>query len=407
MKIIRDPIHGYIEIEDKILPIISTEIFQRLRYISQTGLAYLVYPGMTHTRFEHSLGVMHLAKELTKYVKLNSEEFSDVSFIDNDFLDLISLAGLLHDIGHLPFSHTFENVLSLAKEIYGLSVEYYGKKTHVIFGNKIIDQYLSNYLDKFSKRYDTVNFVQRVISSTPKTKEERFASLIISNAIDADRGDYLLRDSYFAGVGYGNFDIERLKRSLIYVDDKLIVLKKAIPVIEQFLLARMYMYETVYFHSVVGLYNAILSHAIVKLIKKSSIPQISPENYLKLTDFLILSKLEEAGKEFYEAVIYRKGFKRIKKDIIGNCYEYMEKRRSEINRVMRETEGLVIYHDFYDVPYSEDEIFVYYDDEIKPLSSVSSIVSSLKSIKKGIIGYHEKAENEVSKLTKLLEECQF
>ena len=406
MKIIRDPIHGYIEIDDRILPIISSEIFQRLRYIHQTSIAYLVYPGMTHTRFEHSLGVMNLARELTKFVKINSEQYSDLSFIDEEFINLVSLAGLLHDIGHLPFSHTFENALSLAKEVYGIDVEYYGKKTHVVFGNRIIDNYLSNYLDKFSRNYDTVNFVQRVISSTPKTKEERFASLIISSEIDADRGDYLLRDSYFAGVGYGNFDIERLKRSLIYIDNKLVIPKKAIPVIEQFLLARMYMYETVYFHSVVGLYNAVLSHAIVRLIKSNALPEISPENYPKLTDFLILSKLDLAGKEFYDGILNRKGFKRLKTDIMGECYEKVEKRRNEINEIMRESKGLIVYHDFYDVPYAEDEIFVYAEDEIKPLSSISPIISSLKSIKKGVFGYHISMENSLDKINDLIKECK-
>ncbi|WP_338599095.1 HD domain-containing protein [Sulfolobus tengchongensis] len=405
MKIIRDPIHGYIEIDDKILQIVSADIFQRLRYITQTGLAYLVYPGMRHTRFEHSLGVMHLAKELAKYVKINSEQYTDVSFIDDDYLNLISLAGLLHDIGHLPFSHTFENALSVAKEVYGIDVEYYGKKTHVIFGNRIIDYYLSSYLDKLSKNYDAVNFIQRVISSTPKTREENFASLIISSPLDADRGDYLLRDSYFAGVGYGNFDIERIKRSLIYVNDRLVVLKKALPVVEQFLLARMYMYETVYFHSVVGLYNAILSHAVVRLIQKGLIPNISPENYLKLNDVQILSKLEEAGKEFYNAILYRRGFKRFKRDVVGNCYEILDKKRKEINEIMKENNGLILYHDFYDVPYSDDEIFVYDDDEIKPLSSESIIVSSLKSIKKGVIGYHESAENKMKDILDILREC--
>ncbi|ADX86180.1 HD domain-containing protein [Saccharolobus islandicus] len=405
MKIIRDPIHGYIEVEDFILQIVSTEIFQRLRHITQTGLAYLVYPGMRHTRFEHSLGVMHLAKELTRYIKINSEQYTELDFINEEYLKLVGLSGLLHDIGHLPFSHTFENALSLAKEVYGIDVEYYGKKTHVILGNRVIDYYLGNFLDKLSKNYDVVNFVQRVISSTPRTKEESLASLIISSPLDADRGDYLLRDSYFAGVGYGNFDIERIKRSLIYVNGKLAVLKKAIPVVEQFLLARMYMYETIYFHSVVGLYNAVLSHAVAKLMQKNLIPDITPENYLKLNDVLIMSKLDEAGKEFFNSIIYRKGFKRYKKDITGNCYETLEKKRKEINEIMRENNGLILYHDFYDVPYSEDEIFVYDDDEIRPLSNESKIVSSLSIIKKGIIGYHESVEDKVKKIHEILREC--
>ncbi|TRM99721.1 phosphohydrolase [Sulfolobus sp. F1] len=406
MKIIRDPIHGYIEISDKILQIISTDIFQRLRHISQTGLAYLVYPGMRHTRFEHSLGVMYLVKEFIRYIKINSEGIESLDFLEDDeFIDLVSVAGLLHDIGHLPFSHTFENALSISKEVYGLDVEYYGKKTHVILGSRVIDTYLSHIIDKLFKNFNSVNFIQRVILSTPKTRGEKFASSIISSAIDADRSDYLPRDSYFAGVGYGNIDLERLKRSLMYVNDRLVAMKKAIPVIEQFLLSRMYMYQTIYFHSVVGLYNAILSHAISRLIEKDLIPKIDPENYIELNDFLILSKIRESGKEFYDGIVNRRGFKRVKKDVVDSCYKFFEDNRKEINEVMRDSKGLILYHDFYDVPYSEDEIFVYQDDEIKPLSNVSNIISSLRSIKKGVIGYHESVENKLERINNLLKNC--
>jgi len=158
---------------------------------------------------------------------------------------------------------------------------------------------------------------------------------------------------------------------------------------------------------VVGLYNAVLSHAVAKLMQKILYLIIAPENYLKLNDVLIMSKLDEAGKEFFNSIIYRKGFKRYKKDITGNCYETLEKKRKEINEIMRENNGLILYHDFYYVPYSEDEIFVYDDDEIRPLSNESKIVSSLSIIKKGIIGYHESVEDKIKKSMKFYENALF
>nr|WP_256202555.1 HD domain-containing protein [Sulfuracidifex tepidarius] len=287
MKLIRDPVHGYIELDEQTLHVISNPFFQRLRQVTQTGVAYMVYPGMTHKRFEHSLGTMYLAKEFCSFLRRNSE----VDFLTPEITSLISIAGLLHDIGHMPFSHTFENVLSVLSKVYGIDVEEYGKKTHVVMGERIIQDELSHILEReFSyARVDPVKFVVNVISGNPRTEEERLGSLMISSLLDADRSDYLLRDSYFAGVDYGKFDIERLKRVMVYVDGKLAIMKKATPIVEEFLLARMYMYENVYFHSVVGMYNAILTHGISKLVRENrmGIPS-SPSDLLKLNEFNIL-----------------------------------------------------------------------------------------------------------------------
>ncbi len=337
MKLIRDPIHGYIRISDKLLQIISSPMFQRLRYIKQTGLAYLVYPGMNHTRFEHSIGVMHLSKEFTRFINENSK----ISFVDEEFIELIGLAGLLHDIGHMPFSHTFENALILAKDVYGMNVHEEGKKTHVKIGEKIVGEYLGDLIDKnFSESVnDPVKFLQRVMDETPETEEEKFATLIISNFVDADRGDYLLRDSYYAGVSYGEFDVERLKRFLVFIDGKITILSKAVPIVEQFLLSRMYMYENVYFHSVVGLYNAIISHAIVKLFENGMSMPDNEDDFKKFTDYFIISGLYNIDGKFRDAILFRKGFIRIKKDIVGQCFDEFSNLKQEIYDDMRESNG--------------------------------------------------------------------
>ncbi len=404
MKLIRDPIHGYIEVPDKFLKVISTPVFQRLRYVKQTGLAYMVYPGMNHTRFEHSLGVMYLARELAKFISENSK----LDFVN---VELVALAGLLHDVGHLPFSHTFENALMLARQVYGLDVEEQGKKTHVNFGVRVVKEFLAHVIEKeFSKEAsDPVNFVVNVLEERPRSEEEKIASLIVSNFVDADRGDYLLRDSYYAGVTYGYFDVERLKRFLVYFNGKIAVMEKAVPIVEQFLLARMYMFENVYFHSVVGLYNAIISHAIVSLMKRGlEIPQ-DERGFSAFTDDFILAKLWEVDERFRNAVLFRTGFKRVKRDVTGKCLDLFSSHREEIYGLMREHDGLLIYHEFNDVPYYEEKdeaLYVYDGEEVKKLTSISLIAKSLKEIRKAVIGYHESVEGDVKYFVQLLEECR-
>jgi HD superfamily phosphohydrolase len=407
MKLVRDPVHGYIELDERVLRLVSDPFFQRLRHVTQTGLAYMVYPGMTHKRFEHSLGTMYLAKEFSSFIKRNSE----VDFLTTEMISLISIAGLLHDIGHMPFSHTFENVLATLRQVYGKEVIEQGKKTHVIMGEKIISEELSSVLEKeFSfVGVDPVKFVINVISGKYNTEEEKLASLLISSFIDSDRSDYLLRDSYFAGVDYGRFDIERLKRVMLYVDGNLAILKKATPIVEEFLLARMYMYENVYFHSVVGMYNAIATHGIAKLIRESIIEvPLQPKELLKLNEFNIMSELQKHGDEFYIGLMERKGFRRIKQDITKECIN-ADKIRDEAMKESFETNGLIMYHDFFDVPYMEDlgeAIYIYDGKEIERFSSVSTMVRSMKELKKAIVAYHVKVKDRIDKLERMIKECK-
>ena len=401
MKIIRDPIHGYIEVSDRVLPIISDPYFQRLRYITQNALGYMVYPGMRHTRFEHSLGVMYLIKEFLQYVKKNSVEKLD--FVDDEYTELVGVVGLLHDVGHYAFSHTFESALNVAREVYQLNVPYHGKKTHVYNGIEIIENNLAPIIDRAFPDLDAVKFIKDVLREEPKNEEERLALQLVSNFVDADRGDYLLRDSYYAGVGYGSYDIERLKRVLTYVDGKIAVLKKAIPIVEQFLLARMYMFENVYFHSVVGMYNSILSHAIAKLLLDG---KLDLSDKLYLIDVNVLSLISTMRDEkFPKAIFFRQGYKRIKKDIEGECLNKIN--REELIELSRETEGGIIYHEFFDTPYSEEKeaVYIFDGENVYQLSRFSSLINAVRDLKKAIIVYHVSQSERVEKFEREIEEC--
>ncbi len=403
MKLIRDPIHGYIEIRDELLPFVSHPYFQRLRYITQTGLAYLVYPGMTHSRFEHSLGTMYLASEFLKYVKQNS----DVNFIDEGYINLVSLVGLLHDVGHLPFSHTYENALEIYEKVFGGKANHRGRKTHVDVGVKVVQEVFADMIDKAFGGVvsDPVKFVINVMKEEPKDEEERLATLIVSNFIDADRGDYLLRDSYYAGVEYGLYDMERLKRFLIFVEGKLAVLRKAVPIVEHFLLARMYMYENVYFHSVVGMYNAVLATGMAKMFANRDLDPIPDvKDLTEYVDFNVLGMIRDV-KPFGDGVIFRQGWKRYKRDVEGSCLDAIRERALEISR---ETDGLVILHEFHDAPYKEtksDAIYVY-DGEVYELSRISKVAGALSEIRKGVIVYHASVEDKAKELIKAVNECK-
>jgi HD superfamily phosphohydrolase len=402
VKLIRDPVHGYVEINDRALGVISNPYFQRLRHITQTGLAYLVYPGMTHSRFEHSVGSMYLASEFLRYIARNSR----LDFVTDDYVSLVSVIALLHDVGHLPFSHTWENGLEAYKTIYGEISGYRGRKTHVDLGIRLIEEVFSDALERAYGGFvsDPVGFAKRVLMESPRNDEERLATLVISNFIDADRGDYLLRDSYHAGVEYGIYDIERLKRFLTYVDGRLAVMRKAVPIVEHFLLARMYMYQNVYFHDVVGMYNAVLAFGLAKLFREGRLDPI-PEarNYLDYVDFQVLSLIRGLEK-FRDGVIYRRGWKRLKTDLDEGCVDIL---RKEVNQLTASTEGLVILHEFRDAPYKETktEAVYIYDGEVYELSRVSAIARAIAELKKGIIVYHVSQEKEVQPILKEAQDC--
>ena len=406
MKLIRDPVHGYIEVPDRLLPIVSNPLFQRLRYVKQTALAYMVYPGMNHTRFEHSLGVMHLSLEFLKYIRENSS-----LELDQEVMELIAVTAMLHDVGHLPFSHTFENALQVARQVYGVDVFEKDKKTHVILGTQLIEKGLASDLEKNFKTFeDPVKFVTRVLMETPRNREEKLAHLIISNFIDADRSDYLLRDSYSAGVEYGQFDIERMKRFLYFENDMLVVLGKVLPIVEQFLLARMYMFQNVYFHSVVGMYNAILSQAIAQLLRDGIIEMpVEVEDFLVFDDNFVISKLQHVRRELRDAIMYRQGFKRIKMEPSPNCIGKLESIKQEIHEDMRSSGGLLIYHEFNDVPYREEKdeaVYILTPHGVERLKRVSPLIGSLSEIRKVVVGYHVSRDDLGRKYEKILSECK-
>jgi HD superfamily phosphohydrolase len=234
---IRDPVHGFIHRRSYEQDIIDTRVFQRLRSLRQLALANLVYPGATHTRFDHSLGAFHLAGGLALALAPKSE--SDQR--------LVRLAVLLHDIGHGPFSHVSEPILRTHAVPGVLSVEE-ESKIHEMISARIIleDEELGRHLGDTER--------EKIVGLLAGTFGDTYLHEIVSGPIDADKQDYLLRDSHFTGVKYGIYDQERLRNTLCVHEENeervLAISIDGLHTLEQFVLAKYYMTTQVYRHRI-------------------------------------------------------------------------------------------------------------------------------------------------------------
>lgn len=222
-KIVNDPIYGFVSIPDDLhFDIIEHPYFQRLRRIKQVSLTNLVYPGANHTRFAHSLGAMHLIRRAIQLLRGKGYDISD------EELEAASLAILLHDSGHGPFSHTLENSI-----VEGITHEDLSLLLMKKF-NELHDGRLDLAIKIFTGQY-----------------EKGFLSKLISSQLDVDRIDYLKRDSFFTGVAEGNVNAERLLDMMEVVGNELAIEAKGIYSVESFLVSRRIMYWQVYMHKTV------------------------------------------------------------------------------------------------------------------------------------------------------------
>ena len=222
-KIINDPVFGFISLQSEIIfDLIEHSYFQRLRRIRQLGLSSLVYPGANHTRFEHALGALHLMHSSIDVLRSKGVDISD------EEANAVSIAILLHDIGHGPFSHVLESAI-----VNGINHEKLSlllmEQLNVEFGGKL-DLAICIFKNKYSKK---------------------FLHQLVSSQLDMDRLDYLRRDSFYSGVVEGTIGSDRIIKMLNVKDDNLVVDKKAIYSIEKFLIARRLMYWQVYLHKTV------------------------------------------------------------------------------------------------------------------------------------------------------------
>lgn len=282
MKKVFDEIHGYITLNDLETKIIDSPIFQRLRRIKQTSLAYLVYPGAMHTRFSHSLGTFYLSQKV-------GEKLQQSGIMTSEELNLIRLSSLLHDIGQFPFSHAIEPLYlqsNLSNKVLRDEIIRNDAELKEIFEEHSVD------VEKILQIYNGDN---------------SFSSIIDSD-VDADRMDYLIRDSRHTGVQLGNLDLERLIDTISYGEDgNIIILEKGLYSLENFYISRLHMYQAVYYHKTILGYEIYLRH-IFKQVIESCCPELFNINYIKKSvnegslvywdDEWVFSKLYEALSDY-------------------------------------------------------------------------------------------------------------
>ena len=263
-----DPIHDFISINDSEMGIIDLPTFQRLRRIRQLAGAHLVYPGAQHSRFEHSLGTMYIASQVANILK-------DKGALDSGDSANIRMAALLHDIGHGPFSHLFEEVLQKKKKI---SHEQIGERL-------IIESEIGDLLTKFGFEK---KFVSKLAFGNSKFQ---FMNEIISGGLSADMMDYLLRDGYFTGAEHAKVDFMRIIHSLDVHDKKLSLDKSALYSFESMMISRYQMFKAVYFHKTVRAAEVMLLQSMLLADDELDLTTNDLESYVQLTDELVISKL--------------------------------------------------------------------------------------------------------------------
>lgn len=268
LKIINDPVHGFIKIPYEILyDVLEHRYFQRLRRISQTGLLSLVFPGATHTRFHHALGAMHLMFTALETLKLKGVKISD----EEEKAALLAI--LLHDVGHGPYSHALESLLM---------EDWHHEKLSILLMKKLNDEFngeLDLALEMFQGKY-----------------HRKFFNQLITSQLDVDRLDYLKRDSFFTGVSEGSVNTQRIISMMNVKDDELLIDEKGVYSIENFLTARMFMYWQVYYHKT----SALAEHLLVKILSRAK--QLISEGkqveaYGNLKYFLYKTDFEKATEE--------------------------------------------------------------------------------------------------------------
>jgi HD superfamily phosphohydrolase len=262
-----DPIHDFIRVYDHELKIIDNPIFQRLRRIRQLSGAHLTYPAAQHTRFEHSLGVMHIASQA-------GQALNEKGILKSDDIEVLRLSGLLHDIGHGPFSHLFEEVIKQKK----FSHEDFGKE--IILKSEIGDILSKNGYDK-----------RLIIKIAFGDSKLQYMNEIISGALSADIMDYLLRDGYFTGAEHAQIDHKRITQSLDVNRKKLALEKSALYSFESMMHSRYQMFKAVYFHKTVRAAEVMLLEALRLSDDEFGFTSFNINEYVKLTDEYVLSKL--------------------------------------------------------------------------------------------------------------------
>ncbi|BFK23819.1 HD domain-containing protein [Massilimicrobiota timonensis] len=384
-RVIRDAIHDYIHVDHLIIwRLINSQEMQRLRRIKQLGGTYQVFQSAEHSRFVHSLGVYQVVRRM-----LETECLSNAL---NDYDKLcVMCAGLLHDIGHGPFSHSFEGVFGGNHEDMTVKMILEDSEVHHI---------LSSFYEKLPQ--DVASIIQH-------THPHHILIQMVSSQLDADRMDYLLRDSYMSGTTYGHFDMSRILRTMRIRDGKIVYKESGVQAIENYILARYHMYWQVYYHPTARSYEHLLQ-CVFQRVKdiyregydfQTQLDYLIPmlENRVQVQDFVDLD----------EAVVlyYFKEFRHEKDFILSDLasrflnrhlFKYMQlKNLDDLKRIKDIAKDKGYHPDYYIVSDNQKQIpYLHYGESgelseieildsegsLSPLPMKSEIVSAILNSKR-------------------------
>jgi uncharacterized protein len=290
-EILRDPLWNNIRVDELTLRLIDTDVFQRLRYVRQLGLAYLVYPGATHTRFEHAVGAYHLARGTLAAMT----ERDGLGGANTEEQAVVRAAALLHDVGHYPFSHALEEIGQLHHEDVARPL---------ITAGAIADLLSEGIAADAPRR------VFELVSGSSRSPLQG----LISGSLDLDKIEYLKRDAFMCGVPYGEIDVDRLTNSLLVLDDPesghpaIGVLEKGLSALESLLFAKYQMYRNVYWHHAVRSATAMYKRMVEDALRVGAIDAELLPSY---TDEGLLHRLEHAApSSLLDALKSRRLYKR-------------------------------------------------------------------------------------------------
>ncbi len=355
MTIIRDPIHGYVKLDEMARYLADTREMQRLRWIKQLGLASLVYPGANHTRFEHSLGAYHLSGLLARHLDLDEEDAIE-----------IRAAALLHDVGHGPFSHVTEKVLS------SLLREGHEKVSDRLKRGELGDA-LADYGLKPHR-------LQRLI------RGETPLGAMVSGEVDVDRMDYLTRDAHYTGVAYGVIDYQRLMETMTISGGHLALEEGGVHAAESLLVSRLLMYPTVYFHHVSRIAQKMLGAGVRVMVEEGA----DPRKIRDMDDIELSAAMTSAGGypgEIIGRIRSRRLFKRavyVGRDRLESTTTIDRGREDRIAEEIAEQAGIDPLYVLVDNPglprIAEGNVAIIGEDgEKRPLREVSPLVTIMES----------------------------
>ncbi|MFC2948947.1 HD domain-containing protein [Virgibacillus sediminis] len=390
-KVFKDPVHRYVHVKDRVIwDLIASPEFQRLRRIKQLGTTNYTFHGAEHSRFNHSLGVYEIVRRI-----LNN--FQDRPNWNKEERLLCLCAALLHDLGHGPFSHSFEKVFKLDHEDF---------TQRIILG----DTRVNKVLERAEK-----GLAQKVADVIAKTYPNKLVVSLISSQIDADRMDYLQRDAYFTGVSYGHFDMERILRVMRPTEDQVVVKSTGMHAVEDYIMSRYQMYWQVYFHPVTRSAEVILSkilHRAKYLYERDDFTfklqpthfisffkgNVDLEEYLKLDEMIVhyyfqlwQEEDDEILRDLCERFMNRRLFKYVEFNPNLQMREWMELHRlfqeadidPEYYLVVDSSSDLP--YDFYRPGEEEERLPIHLlmpNNELKELSRNSDIVEAISGKKR-------------------------